>query len=346
MPIINATDKLGSFWRFSITASSLASRSLAIMLSLHAPRCQTSGVRSCANPPPLATARHRQPNWERPNGTRSRRSAPLFSMSPNRAILSERSNFYGRLLVGAPGRVAGGHLRRAQPSQVAHGCAPTRERLRGDFLVERNSFRFSVALVPFEQANRSAGKKRNEFRSTASGPRVLGKGQSWLMVAHQPPSPGAEGPPAFRHQENVAPFACQEKRRPELRRSFLLPRCSLVKCIPDRPMHAGVIVMALRRVASRDVKYLQGPEPSVRSSLPRVADRSAWPRNRLPKSPGRRACFPVSSTSFRAPRPLRWRPIFARSSCPTWFSKSLETSRSMPTAASRPIPPPGNGRET
>ena len=100
-----------------------------------------------------------------------------------RLLLLQR--FYGRLPVGAPGRVAGGHLRRAQPSQVAHGCAPTGERLRGDFLVERNSFRFSVALVPFEQANRSAGKKRNEFRSTALGPRVLGKSQSLLMVAHQ-----------------------------------------------------------------------------------------------------------------------------------------------------------------
>jgi hypothetical protein len=44
-------DKLASFRRFSITASSLASGSLAIMLSLHAPRRQTSGVRSCANPP-------------------------------------------------------------------------------------------------------------------------------------------------------------------------------------------------------------------------------------------------------------------------------------------------------
>src|SRR5271157_3182060 len=37
----------------------------------------------------------------------------------------------------------------------------------GDLLVERNSFRCSVPLVPFERANRSAGKKRNEFPSTA-----------------------------------------------------------------------------------------------------------------------------------------------------------------------------------
>ena len=41
----------------------------------HAPRRQASGVRSCADPPPLATARHRQPNWQRPNGAQSRRSA-------------------------------------------------------------------------------------------------------------------------------------------------------------------------------------------------------------------------------------------------------------------------------
>src|SRR5271157_3772619 len=31
-------------------------------------------------------------------------------------------------------------------------------------------------------------------------------------------------------------------------RAFLLPMRSLVKCIPDRPMHAGVIVMASRGI--------------------------------------------------------------------------------------------------
>jgi hypothetical protein len=44
---------------------------------------------------------------------------------------------------------------------------------------------FSVPLVPFERANRSAGKKRNEFHSTTPRLRILGKGQNWLMVAHQ-----------------------------------------------------------------------------------------------------------------------------------------------------------------
>ena len=43
---------------------------------------------------------------------------------------------------------------------------------------------FSVPLVPFERANRSAGKKRNEFRSTTPRLRGLGKGQNWLMVDH------------------------------------------------------------------------------------------------------------------------------------------------------------------
>ena len=89
---------------------------------------------------------------------------------------------------------------------------------------------------------------------------------------------------------------------------------SLVKCIPDRPMHAGVVVMALCRVASRDIKDLQGPERSVRPPFPRVGGCSAWPRNRLPKSPRRQACFPVSSTSFRsaaaAPLAAHIRPLF------------------------------------
>ncbi len=64
------------------------------------------------------------------------------------------------------------------------------------------------------------------------------------------------------------PFACQETRRLELRRVFLLPMLSLVKCIPGTPMHAGVVVIALRRVAPNDIKNLQGPEPLVRPSLP------------------------------------------------------------------------------
>src|SRR5208282_6597443 len=93
-----------------------------------------------------------------------KRLSPSWDTTNHGGVQRELSqNFYGRSPVGAPGRVAGGHFRRAQPSQFAHGCAPTGERLRGYFFVGRNSFRFSVPLVPFQRANRSAGKKRNEF---------------------------------------------------------------------------------------------------------------------------------------------------------------------------------------
>ena len=47
--------------------------------TLHAPR-QTSGVRSCADPPPPATACHRPPKSQRPNGARSRRAIRLYSV--------------------------------------------------------------------------------------------------------------------------------------------------------------------------------------------------------------------------------------------------------------------------
>src|SRR5271157_1372798 len=43
---------------------------------------------------------------------------------------------------------------------------------RGHFLVERNSFRFLRSVDSFERANRSAGNKRNEFRSTTSRRRI------------------------------------------------------------------------------------------------------------------------------------------------------------------------------
>ena len=49
---------------------------------------------------------------------------------------------------------------------------------------EREAF-FSVPLVPFERANRSAGKENgmNSFLLSGPGPRVLGKSQNWLMVS-------------------------------------------------------------------------------------------------------------------------------------------------------------------
>src|SRR5271157_1390220 len=110
MPTINTAGKLASFWRFSLTASSLSSHSLATdycplatvlmplatVPSLHAPR-PTSGVRSYADPPPLATAIHRHPNWERPNGTRSRRAVPLCQYVTEVQYVTEPGNFFGQI---------------------------------------------------------------------------------------------------------------------------------------------------------------------------------------------------------------------------------------------------------
>jgi len=174
--MINTTDtrsKLALFWRFSLTAISPASASLTTdYYSRATGHCSFAPRRTPHQRGSDRAQTH--PRWLLPSTdtglTKSERGPistivlSLFSMSPNRAIVSERSNFWGCSPVGAPGRVAGGHFRRAQRSQFAHGCAPTGERLRGDLLVERNSFRFSVPLVPSERANRSAGKKRNEFR--------------------------------------------------------------------------------------------------------------------------------------------------------------------------------------
>ena len=109
---------------------------------------RTSGFRPGTDLPPLATAIHR-PRIDRDRAGPDLDDRPplLFSMSPNRATASGKSNFSGLSPVGAPGRVADGRFRRAQPPQFAHGCAPTGEHLRGYFLVERNSFRFSRLLA-------------------------------------------------------------------------------------------------------------------------------------------------------------------------------------------------------
>jgi hypothetical protein len=60
--------ELTVFERFSITADSPASRlpTTGNCSSVH------NGLRLATDPPPLAIACYRQPNWERPNGPRSR----------------------------------------------------------------------------------------------------------------------------------------------------------------------------------------------------------------------------------------------------------------------------------
>jgi len=97
----------------------------------HAPR-PNSGVRSCADPPPLATACHRQPNWKRPSGARSQRAAPYASMSPNRAIVQEKSRLLAELhrdslypMIGNDTWVAGADRRGSPRAEAcASGASP------------------------------------------------------------------------------------------------------------------------------------------------------------------------------------------------------------------------------
>ena len=91
LPMVNTMGKLASFWRFFITVVSASSISPATGhcsrgTDHHSPHAtssrftghcspavrQPSGVGSCADPSPLATAIHRPPDWQRPNGARSR----------------------------------------------------------------------------------------------------------------------------------------------------------------------------------------------------------------------------------------------------------------------------------
>ena len=109
---------------------------------------RTSGFRPGTDLPPLATA-IRRPRIDRDRAGPDLDDRPplLFSMSPNRATASGKSNFSGLSPVGAPGRVAGGHFRRGNcPGllMVAHQLASTCEVTS---LVERNSFRFSRLLA-------------------------------------------------------------------------------------------------------------------------------------------------------------------------------------------------------
>jgi len=67
-------------------------------------RAGASGVRSCADSSPLATAIHRHPNWERPNGTRSRRAAPLCQYVTEIQYVTEPGNFFGQIHPFLPAR--------------------------------------------------------------------------------------------------------------------------------------------------------------------------------------------------------------------------------------------------
>ena len=96
-----------SAFRNSRKTSVVPTVPLANVLPPHAPR-QTSGVKSCADPSPLATACHRPPNCQKPNGPDLEERLFYFSMSPNQAI------FKDKIVGSSPG---------AQP-QFVQACLP------------------------------------------------------------------------------------------------------------------------------------------------------------------------------------------------------------------------------
>ncbi len=93
MPIINATDKLASFWRFSITASSLASGSLAIMLSLHASRSTTPDQRGQIVRKPSPAGYCQTPTTELGKTERD----PISTIGPSIQYVTESGDPVGKI---------------------------------------------------------------------------------------------------------------------------------------------------------------------------------------------------------------------------------------------------------
>jgi len=88
MSMVNTTGKLASFWRFSITAGSLPSDSLANLLLPHTPPAGTGRARTlpagyCLPPTVKLSKAERDPI--------STSGPSILSMSPNQAIPTEKS---------------------------------------------------------------------------------------------------------------------------------------------------------------------------------------------------------------------------------------------------------------
>src|SRR5271157_6232994 len=94
------------------------------MLSSHASR-RPSGVKSCAAPSPLATAIHRLPDWQRPNGARSRRAARIFQYVTEKAIRADKIN--GFLPARRRPFVDHSHVAGRAQRQASSGQAPSPE---------------------------------------------------------------------------------------------------------------------------------------------------------------------------------------------------------------------------
>jgi len=184
-PMINATDtasKLALFCHFSLAPRSprvAFADHVATVLSLPAP---------CSTPRPAGSGRAQTlTRWLLPataNLIDKERTGPNSTIEPSLTVCAEpkdtrrRNHPFSTDAAARPlsRRSVGarrGRRRHFLPRKKRgwpegrNRCAPTGERLRGDFLVARNSFRCSVPLIPTERANPSTQKRRNEFRPTS-----------------------------------------------------------------------------------------------------------------------------------------------------------------------------------
>ncbi len=89
------------------------------------PRRPDHGVRSCADSSPLATAIHRLPDWQRPNGARSRRAARMFQYVTEKAIRADKIN--GFLPARRRPFVDHSHVAGGAQRQASSGQAPSPE---------------------------------------------------------------------------------------------------------------------------------------------------------------------------------------------------------------------------
>jgi len=189
MPMINTTSKLASFWRFSVTAGSLPSDSLATLLSPHAPR-------SPPHAPPAGSGRARTlpagychpPTAElrkTERGPISRSSPSIFTMSPSQAIAAEKSIRFSPLAVARPSTIrsrpetlnASGSRRACRMAISRNACALP------DFPAVAQAVRYGVTGTPeFAQAVRYGiiGTRARSFsRLTVEGIPYRRFSQTW-----------------------------------------------------------------------------------------------------------------------------------------------------------------------
>ena len=131
-------------------------------------------MRSCADSSPLATAIHRQPNWQRRNGARSRRAARLFQ------YVTKPVDPFGEIELFLPTRrrrfVDYSHVARGAQGQGLQTCRPDGHRLECLFSRSRllEKAKLNPAHMVLTVLRRTLPSRRGSptlcHRGNASGP--------------------------------------------------------------------------------------------------------------------------------------------------------------------------------